>query len=105
MCSWLGSLVTQTVKNLPAMQETQVPFLGRARPLEKGMVTSSNTLAWRVPWIEEPGGLQSSGSQRVGPDLSVGHVVSFSEFHVGRCRIFFCPSLAVFTWSSGEGLA
>ena len=70
MCSWLGSLVTQTVKNLPALQETQVPFLGRARPLEKGMVTSSNTLAWRVPWIEEPGGLQSSGSQRVGPELS-----------------------------------
>ena len=59
------------VKNLLAMQElqeTQVQALGREDPLEKGMVTHSNILAWRIPWTEEPGGLQSMGSQRVGHD-------------------------------------
>ena len=53
------------VKNLPAMQETQVRFLGQEDPLEKGMATYSSTLAWRIPWTEEPGGLQSTRSQRV----------------------------------------
>ena len=52
------------VKNLPAMQETQVRFLGQEDPLEKGMATYSSTLAWRIPWTEEPGGLQSTRSQR-----------------------------------------
>ena len=52
-------------KNLPAMRETQVRFLGQKDPLEKGMATHSSILAWRIPWIEEPGGLQSIGSQRV----------------------------------------
>ena len=61
-----ASLVTQTVKNLPAMQETQVQSLGREDTLEKGMATHSSILAWRIPWTEEPGGLQSTGSQRVG---------------------------------------
>ena len=61
----LVSLVVQMVKNLPAMQETQVQSLGRD-PLEKGMATHSRILAWRIPWTEEPGGLQSMGSQRVG---------------------------------------
>ena len=58
--------MAQLVKNLPAMQETpmQVQFLGWEDPLEKGMATHSSILAWRIPWIEEPGGLQ--GSQRVG---------------------------------------
>ena len=60
--------MAQTVKNSPAMQETQVQSLGWEDPLEKGMATLSNILAWRVPWTEEPGGLQSSGSQRVGHD-------------------------------------
>ena len=58
-----ASLVTQRVKNLPAMQETQVQSLGREDPLEKGMTTHSSILAWRVPWSEESGGLQSMGSQ------------------------------------------
>ena len=53
------------VKNLPAMQETQVESLGQADPLEKGMTTHSNILAWRLPRTEEPGGPQSMGSQRV----------------------------------------
>ena len=51
------------VKNLPAVQETQVQSLGREDPLEKGMATHSSILAWRIPWTEEPGGLQSMGSQ------------------------------------------
>ena len=58
------SLVAQTVKNLPATQETQVQFLGREDPLEKGMATHSST--GRIPWTEEPGGLQSMESQRAG---------------------------------------
>ena len=57
-----ASLVAQTVKNLPAMQETWVPSLGREDLLEKGMATHSNILAQRTPWTEEPGGLQSMGS-------------------------------------------
>jgi len=53
------------VKNLPAMQETQDPSLGREDPLEKGMATHSSLLAWRILWTEKPGRLQSVGSQRV----------------------------------------
>ena len=53
------------VKNLPAMQETRVQSLGQEDPLVKGMATHSSILAWRIPWTEEPGGLQSMGSQRV----------------------------------------
>ena len=60
------SLVAHLVKNLPAMQTTCVWSLGGEDPLEKQMVTHSSTLAWRIPWTEEPGGLQSMGSQRVG---------------------------------------
>ena len=54
-----ASLVAQTVKNMSAMQETQVRSLGQEDPLEKGMATYSSILAWRIPWTEEPGGLQS----------------------------------------------
>ena len=57
--------MAQTVKNLPAVQETQVCSLGREDSLEKGMATDSSILAWRIPWTEEPGGVQSMGSQRV----------------------------------------
>ena len=56
------------VKNLPAMQETGVQSLGQEEPLEKGMATHSSILAWEIPWTEEPGGLQSIGSQRVRHD-------------------------------------
>ena len=56
------------VKNLPAMQETWVQSLGREDPLEKGMATHSSILAWRIPWTEKTGGLQSMGSQRVRHD-------------------------------------
>ena len=63
--SW-APLVAQTVKNPPAMRETWVRSLGWEDPLEEGMATHSSLLAWRIPWTEEPGGLQSMGSQRVG---------------------------------------
>ena len=61
----MSSLVAQTVKNLPAVWETQVRSLSWEDPLEKGMATHSSILAWSVPWTEEPGGLQSMESQRV----------------------------------------
>ena len=63
-----ASLVAQMVKCLPAMRETQVQFLGWEDPLEKEMATHSGTLAWKIPRTEEPGGLQSLVSQRVGHD-------------------------------------
>ena len=62
------SLVAQRVKQLPAMRETWVRSLGREDPLEKEMAAHSSTLAWKIPWMEEPGRLQSMGSQRVGHD-------------------------------------
>ena len=60
--------MVQTVKCLPAMRETHVRSLGSEDPLEKEMVTHSSTLAWKTPWTEEPGRLQSMGLQRVGHD-------------------------------------
>ena len=60
--------MAQRVKFLPAMRETQVRSLGLEDPLEKEMATHSSILAWKIPWTEEPGGLQSLGSQRVGHD-------------------------------------
>ena len=70
--SW-ASLVAQMVKNLPAMQETWVRFLGWEDPSEKGMATHSSILAWRIPWTEKPGGLQSMGLQRVRHDWATKH--------------------------------
>ena len=64
----MASLVSQTVKNPPAIQETRVQFLGQEDPLENGMAAHSSILAWRIPWIEEPGGVQSMGLQRIGHD-------------------------------------
>ena len=61
-----ASLVPQTVKNLTAMRKTLVRSVGQEDALEKDMATHSTILAWRIPWTEEPGGLQSMGSQRVG---------------------------------------
>ena len=65
--SW-ASLVAQMVKNQPAMQETWVQSLGWEKSLEEGMATHSSILAWRIPWTEEPGGLQSMGLKRVRHD-------------------------------------
>ena len=63
-----ASLVAQTVKRLPAMWETWVRFLGQEDPLEKEMAIHSSTLAWKIPWAEEPDRLQSMGLQRLGHD-------------------------------------
>ena len=65
--SW-ASLVVQMVKNLPAIQETRIRSLGQEDPLEKEKATQSSILAWRIPWTEEPGRLQSLGSQRIRHD-------------------------------------
>ena len=65
---YMTSLVAQTVKRLPAMRETWVQFLGREDPLEKEMAINSSTLAWKIPWTEEPDRLQNMGSKRVGHD-------------------------------------
>ena len=77
-----ASLVTQLVGNLPAMQEPQVRPLGQEDPLEKGVATHSSILAWRIPQTEEPGGLQSMGSQRVGHDWATNttHTIQWSHF-------------------------
>ena len=70
--------MAQTVKCLPTTQETQVRSLGQEDPLEKEMATHSSTLAWKIPWTEECGRLQSMGSQRVGHD----RVTSLFTFHL-----------------------
>ena len=64
-----SELTAQTVKNLPAMQEICVQSLGQEDPLEEEMATHSSILAWRMPWTEEPGRLQSIGLQRIGHDI------------------------------------
>ena len=61
-------MVAQKLKRLPEMQETRVRSLGQEDPLQKKMATHSSSLAWRIPWREEPGGLQSMGPRRVGHD-------------------------------------
>ena len=76
----IASLVAQTVKCLSTMQETWVRALGWGDPLEKEMTIHSRTIAWKIPWTEEPGRLQSMGSQRVGHDWAIS--LSLSHFHV-----------------------
>ena len=101
------------VKNLPAMQETLLWSLSQEDPLEKGMATHSSILAWRIPWTEEPGGLQSMGSQRVGHDWPINthihtHTHSFITlldsppekwfiFFFWKRQLCFC--LAFKTWA------
>ena len=77
-----ASLVAQMVKNLPTMWDTRVQSLGWEDPLEKEMATHSSILAWRIPWTEEPGGLQSMGSQRAGHDSGTN---TFTPHHRGPC--------------------
>ena len=74
------SLVAQTVKRLPTVRETRVRSLGQEGPLEKEMATQSSTLAWKIPWTEEPRRLQSMGSQRVGHDWVTSEVIICSYF-------------------------
>ena len=77
--SWV-SLVAQTVKNPLAMWETRVQYLGWEDLLEKGMATHSSILAWRIPWTEKPGGLQSLGLQRVGHDSETLEQIEILNF-------------------------
>ena len=87
--SWeFVSLMAQMVKNLPAMQEIWVQFLGREDPLEKELATHSSILAWRTPCTEEPGGLQSIGSETVGHDWVTNTL---------KLRIMFCSGTLLFT--------
>ena len=66
-----ASLIALSVKNLPAMQETWVRFLGQEDPLEKAVATHSSILTWEIPWTDEPSGLQSMGSRRVRHDYNL----------------------------------
>ena len=96
-----ASLEAQMVKNLPAMWETWVWSLCQENPLEEGMATHSSILAWRIPWTEEPGGLQFIGSQRVGHDWSdLAHthalllIVLWCKLHLSVNRtVFLAPKL------------
>ena len=83
-----GSLVGLLVKNLPAMQETQDWPLGQEALLEKGMATQSSVLAWGIPWTEEPGRLQSLGSQRVGHNWGTKHVHFFIHSYFNLLSTF-----------------
>ena len=80
----LSSLVAQMVKHLPAMRETQVWSLGWEDPLEKEVATHSSILSWKIPWMEEPGGLQSMGSQRVGHDWATSPLSSTTPSKTGN---------------------
>ena len=80
-----ASLMAQTVKRLPAMRKTWVPSLGQEDTLEKKMATHSSILAWKIPWTEEPGGLQSMGSQRMGHDRA-------TSLHFTSSVCVFIPS-------------
>ena len=85
----LTSLVAQMVKRLPGMQETWVRFLGQEDPLEKEMAIHSSTLAWKIPWTEEPDRLQSMGSQRVRHNWAT----SLHFTHAHKVRTHFCINL------------
>ena len=95
MVSFEGvSLVAQTVKCLPAMRETWVRFLGWEDPLEKEIAIHSSTLAWKIPWTEEPDRLQSMGLQRVGYDwdiFNIDQVQLISVFSLSIVHAFFVP--------------
>ena len=81
-----ASLVTQRVKHLPAMQETQVQFLGWEDPLEKEIATHSSTLAWKIPWTEKPNRLQSMWSQRVRHDF---HTYVYTHTNMCKCMYVY----------------
>ena len=86
-----GSLVAQIVKNRPAMQETWVWSLGQEDPLEKQMATHSSILAWRIPWTEKPGGLQSMGSQRVRHDWATNTHTKIDISYKYQCVPKYLP--------------
>ena len=89
----------------PAVQETQVPSLGQKDPLEKGVATHSSILAWRIPWTEEPGGLQSMGSQRVGHGWVTKHSSQPAQLNLLKTclRGDFPGSPVAKNWPSSAG--
>ena len=101
---YVGFLVAQIVKNLPAMWETWIRSLGWEDPLEKGMPIHSSILAWRIPWTQEPGGLQSMGSQWVEHDWVTKHTyglcvyIPLSDGVEGSTPMFFSV-LIILVWS------
>ena len=102
-CSW-ASLVAQAVKNPPAIRETWVRFLSWEDPLEKGTATHSSILAWRIPWTEEPGELQSMGSQRVRHDWAThfhfqGNILESIDIleHYSLCSLYL-PHQVLESW-------
>ena len=98
-----GKVMAQMVKNPPATQETQVQSLAQEDPLENQMATHSSILAWRIPWTEEPGGLQSTELPRVGQDWKTSILLSLGK--VGKRRAEgtepsaeFCPTAYTGNW-------
>ena len=99
------SLVAQTVKNMPAMQETWVQSVGQEDPLEEGMATHSSILAWRIPWTREPGRLQSMGLQS-WTQLSYTHTHTHTHTHTqksGHCPLLVLFSVCVFPTADALG--
>ena len=88
------SLVAQRLKHLPPMWETRVQSLGREDPLEKEVATHSSIPAWRIPWMEEPGGLQSTGPQRVGHDWATSLFIQFIRWLI----IKLCQDYISHSW-------
>ena len=88
------------VKNLPAMQEMEVRSLGGEDPLEEGMATHSSILAWKIPWTEEPSGLQSMESQRIGRDLATEHTHMHKPSLHSLWECFFFHVFPVSVWFS-----
>ena len=84
----MTSLVVQTVKRLSTMRETQVQSLGGEDPLEKEMASHSSTLAWKIPQTEEPCGLQSMRSQRVGHNRATSHTHTQSKLYLWKNKHF-----------------
>ena len=97
-----ASLVALMVKNPPAMQETWVQSQGWEDSLEKGMVTHSSILAWRIPWTEEPGGLQSMVSQRFAPDRAT-HILLLAQPWSFLLSLCICCFLCSYSTSSLNG--
>ena len=98
------SLAAQMVKVPPAMQETWVQFLGWEDPLEIGTATHSNILAWRTPWTEEPGGLQSMGSPRAGHDQEAVTFTPLTQYSIFLESSKLLPVLLVWSFSLLSGM-
>ena len=94
------SLVAQSVKDLPAVQETQIRSLGQEDPLEKEIATHSSILAWEIPWTEKPGRVQSMGSQRVGHDWATN--IHTSHRHYIKKWRWLCTTKTLFTNTRGS---